>query len=270
MKKILFIIFSASLLALCAQNSKVATIPSNGYWQQHVDYTMDVDIDVEKFQYKGTQELVYTNNSPDTLTNVYYHLYYNAFQPGSEMDARLQHIADPDGRMITRHGTEEKPIIKSRIASLKSNEIGYLNVNSLKQNGKAISYEVAGTILEVQLNQPILPGTKVTFEMNFNGQLPVHIRRAGRNSKDAIALSMAQWYPKMAEYDFEGWQAHPYIAREFQGVWGSYDVTLRIDKDYTIGGTGNLQNPQEIGHGYEDPLKPLENTFTIFIKQKMV
>jgi hypothetical protein len=62
---------------------------------------------------------------------------------------------------------------------------------------------------------------------------------------------MSQWYPKMAEYDFEGWHADPYIAREFHGVWGDFDVKLTIDKDYVVGGTGYLQNPNEIGHGYE-------------------
>jgi hypothetical protein len=257
MKKVLLVAFSLSLMISCAQNSKDSNVSSNGYWQQHVDYTMDVDVDVEKFQYKGTQKLVYTNNSPDALNNVYYHLYYNAFQPGSEMDARLQSIADPDGRMTTRHGTKTEPIIKSRIAALKPNEIGYLKVNSLKQDGKDVSYEVAGTILEVKLTEPIQPGAKVTFEMNFDGQLPAHIRRAGRNSRDDIAMSMAQWFPKMAEYDFEGWQAHAYIAREFQGVWGDFDVTIHIDKNYTVGGSGNLQNPQEIGHGYQDDSKDL-------------
>ena len=63
---------------------------------------------------------------------------------------------------------------------------------------------------------------------------------------------MTQWYPKMAEFDFEGWQADPYIAREFHGVWGNFDVKITLDKDYTIGGTGYLQNKNEIGKGYED------------------
>ncbi len=74
----------------------------------------------------------------------------------------------------------------------------------------------------------------------------------------SVALSMSQWYPKMAEYDFEGWHTPPYIAREFHGVWGDFDVTIHIDKNYTIGGSGYLQNPQEIGHGYEDKTKPLK------------
>ncbi len=255
MRKVLIVALSFSMMISYAQKRNTS---NNGYWQQHVDYTMDVDVDVKKYQYSGTQKLVYTNNSPDALNKVFYHLYYNAFQPNSEMDARLQSIADPDGRMVTKSGTKENRIVKSRIASLKQNEIGFLKVSSLKQNGVALNYAVEGTVLEVTLNEPIQPGAKVTFEMNFNGQLPVHIRRAGRNSKDDIAMSMAQWYPKMAEYDFEGWQTSAYIAREFQGVWGDFDVTIHIDKNYTIGGTGNLQNPQEIGHGYEDKSKRIK------------
>jgi len=263
MKKSFFVALSISMMISCSPTNKTVTYQQkkvsskNGYWQQHVDYKMDVDVDVKKFQYKGTQKLVYTNNSPDVLTKVYYHLYYNAFQPDSEMNARLKNISDPDRRMVTTEGTKERPIKKSRISPLKPNEIGYLNVLSLKQKGQALAYKVAGTVLEVILNKPIQPGGKTTFDMNFEGQLPVHIRRAGRNSRDNIAMSMAQWYPKMAEYDFEGWQAHPYIAREFQGVWGNFDVTIHIDRNYTIGGTGYLQNPQEIGHGYEDKTKKL-------------
>ncbi|MBS9774472.1 MAG: M1 family metallopeptidase [Tenacibaculum sp.] len=223
----------------------------NGYWQQRADYTMDIDVDVKNYQYKGKQTLVYTNNSPNELNKVFYHLYYNAFQPNSQMDARLQTIADPDRRMVEG---EDK---KSRIATLKPNEIGYIKVNSLKQNGVEVNHKTVGTILEVTLNKPIKQGESVTFEMDFNAQVPLQIRRTGRNSKEGVALSMAQWYPKMAEYDFEGWHTPPYIAREFHGVWGNFDVTLHIDKNYVVGGTGKLQNPQEVGHGYEDKTKPL-------------
>ena len=94
--------------------------------------------------------------------------------------------------------------------------------------------------------------------MVFEAQVPQQIRRSGRNNKEGVALSMTQWYPKMAEYDFEGWHTPPYIGREFHGVWGNFDVTLHIDKDYVVGGTGYLQNPQEIGHGYEDKSKKLK------------
>jgi hypothetical protein len=102
------------------------------------------------------------------------------------------------------------------------------------------------------LPQEILPKSSATFTLDFDGQVPLQIRRSGRNSEENVALSMTQWYPKMAEYDFEGWHADTYIAREFHGVWGNFDVKITIDKDYTIGSTGYLQNKNEIGKGYED------------------
>ena len=234
---VLFIVFFGFIGFVKAQNT-------SNYWQQHVDYKMEVDMNVENFQYTGIQKLVYTNNSPDTLTRVYYHLYFNAFQPGSEMDMRLQNIVDPDGRMTTAEKT-------SRIATLTETEIGYLHPISLKQDGVNVSFNEEGTVLVVDLVKPIPAGGKTTFDMEFKGQVPVQIRRSGRNNKDGVALSMSQWYPKLAEYDFEGWHADPYIAREFHGVWGDFDVKLTIDKTYIVGGTGYLQNPQEIGHGYE-------------------
>ncbi|MCM5662144.1 M1 family metallopeptidase [Galbibacter mesophilus] len=227
---------------------------STTYWQQHVDYKMEVEMNVKNFQYTGTQELKYTNNSPDTLQTVFYHLFFNAFQPGSEMDVRSRTIADPDKR------------VGDRISKLSPSEIGYLKVNSLKQDGTAIQYNEEGTILEVRLNKPILPGQTVNFDMEFAGQVPQQIRRSGRNNAEGVALSMTQWYPKMAEYDFEGWHPDPYIGREFQGVWGDFDVKLTIDKDYVVGGTGYLQNPEEIGHGYlpagKEPKKMKGKTLT--------
>ncbi len=233
MKKLVSITFLLIINVVFAQNT-------NSYWQQHVDYTMEIDMDVKTHQYQGKQKLVYTNNSPDTLQKVFYHLYFNAFQPGSEMDVRSRTIKDPDSR------------VGDRISKLNDDEIGYINVNSLKQNNKALDYKVEGTVLEVELDQPILPGRSTTFNMDFDAQVPLQIRRSGRDNKEGIAYSMTQWYPKMAEYDFEGWHADPYIGREFHSVWGDFDVKITIDKDYILGGSGYLQNPNEIGYGYED------------------
>jgi len=227
-------------LALSILTSIWATAQNNtSYWQQKVDYKMDVDMDVKNYQYTGIQELVYTNNSPDTLNRVFYHLYFNAFQPGSEMDVRSLNIPDPD------------PRVGDRISKLSPEEQGFLKVNSLTQNGVKLNFKEVGTILEVELGKPILPGEKTTFKMDFKGQVPIQIRRSGRNNEEGVALSMTQWYPKMAEYDFEGWHADPYIGREFHGVWGDFDVKINIDKNFMIGGTGYLQNPQEIGYGFE-------------------
>lgn len=226
--------------------------PNPGYWQQHVDYKMEVNMDVKTYQYKGKQTLVYTNNSPDTLKRVYFHLFNNAFQPNSPMDARLKSIKDPDGRMVTKAKVGDKEVKESRIAALKPNEIGYLYVNNLKQEGVTLNSKRVSTILEVDLAKPLLPKTSTTFTLDFDGQVPLQIRRSGRNNREGIELSMAQWYPKLAEYDLDGWQADPYIAREFHGVWGNFDVKITIDKNYVLGGSGYLQNANEIGKGYED------------------
>jgi len=232
MKYLFYILtFGMGLTSLYSQNNFE-------YWQQHVDYTMDVKIDVSTFNYEGSQKLIYTNNSPDDLESVYYHLFYNAFQPGSEMDIRSIRIADADSR------------VGDRISNLQKEDFGFLKVVSLTQNNRLLKYTVAGTVLEVQLNTPIKSGESTVFDMEFKGQIPPVIRRAGKNSSEGVALSMAQWYPKMAEYDFEGWHADPYISREFHGVWGDFDVKLTLDKSYTVGSTGYLQNPGEIGHGY--------------------
>ncbi|MFK7806466.1 MAG: M1 family metallopeptidase, partial [Saprospiraceae bacterium] len=161
-------------------------------------------------------------------------------QPGSMMDVRNITLGDSD------------PRVGSRIGNLKDNEIGYHKITSLKQNGKDVSYEVVGTILEVTLNEPIKPNSNVTFDMEFNSQVPVQIRRSGRDNKEGISYSMSQWYPKLAEYDYQGWHANPYIGREFHGVWGDFDVTINIDKDYVVGAGGYLQNPSEVGNGYEE------------------
>jgi hypothetical protein len=257
LKSFLFSAFLGASLFLSAQNSSS--------WQQHVDYTMDVQMDVKTYRYTGTQKLVYTNNSPDELSRVYYHLFFNAFQPGSEMDIRLQNIKDPDKRMMEGD--------KSRIASLSEDEIGYLHAKTLTQDGQPVDFTEEGTILVVDLAKPIPSGGKTTLEMTFDGQVPLQIRRSGRNSKEGVALSMSQWYPKLSEYDFEGWHANPYIAREFHGVWGDYDVKITLDKEYTIGGTGYLQNPNEIGHGYETPgtkVKTKGKTLTWHFKAPMV
>ena len=232
MNKVFLLIFLLGGFGLTAQNTT--------YWQQHATYDMDIDFDVETDRFTGTQQLVYTNNSPDTLRRAFWHLYLNAFQPGSMMDLRNQNLPDSD------------PRVGERIKNLKPNEIGFTRVESLTQNGKPVDYERAETILEVTLNEPIPPGGKATFDMVFESQVPVQIRRNGRDSKEGIEYSMSQWYPKMCEYDYMGWHANPYIGREFYGIWGDFDVKITIDSRYVIGGTGYLQNPEQIGHGYTD------------------
>lgn len=218
-------------------------------WQQRVKYTMNIDMNVQTNQFQGKQKLEYWNNSSDTLTRVFYHLYFNAFQPGSMMDNRSLRQGN-----IKRGSTPDwDPRVRDRIQNLKPDEIGYQKILSLTMNGVAQPYKVDETILEVKLTKPILPKSKVVFDMVFEAQVPLQIRRSGRdNPTTKVRYSMSQWYPKMCEYDYEGWHPTPYVGREFYGVWGDFDVSISIDSKYILGGTGYLQNANQIGYGYED------------------
>ena len=241
-----------SILAICGLALALSAQAQDNHWQQQADYQMNVTMNVKNFQYKGVQKVTYINNSPDTLTTVFFHLYFNAFQPNSEMDANLQTLPDPDGRMATNVGTPQRPIYESRIAKLTPDEIGYLRVKKVTQDGVPATISHESTILKVTLPKPILPHSRTVLGLDFEGQVPVMIRRAGRNSPDDVALSMAQWYPKMVAYDHKGWHTTEYLGREFYGVWGNFDVKITLDKTYLVGASGVLQNPNEIGFGYED------------------
>jgi hypothetical protein len=225
-----------------------AIIAQPNRWQQRVKYVMDINMDVVTNRFSGKQQLQYTNNSPDTLNRVFYHLYWNAFQPNSMMDARSRHLGE-----ITIGGKPDwDERVQDRILKLKETEIGYQKVKWVKLNGVAQQLIEHETILEVRLNNPILPGSTVALDMEFDAQVPLQVRRSGRdNPQTGVRYSMSQWYPKLCEYDYEGWHPTPYVAREFYGVWGDYEVKINIDKNYTIGGTGYLQNAQQIGYGYE-------------------
>ncbi len=217
-------------------------------WQQRVKYTMNVDMDVNTNRFTGKQKLEYTNNSPDVLNKLFYHLYFNAFQPGSSMDVRSQEL----GKTVISGRQDWDARVRDRISKLKENEIGYQKIKSIKINGIEQPFKYHETILEVNVTKPILPKSKTVIEMEFEAQVPLQIRRSGRdNPTTNVRYSMSQWYPKLCEYDYEGWHPTPYIAREFYGVWGDYDVTISIDKNYKLGGTGVVVNANEIGWGYD-------------------
>ena len=236
------------LLFIIGGLSYVVSFSQPDRWQQRVKYTMNIDMNVQTNQFAGKQTLEYSNNSPDTLKRVFYHLYFNAFQPNSMMDTRSRML----GQTFFGNRQDWDPRVKDRILNLKPEEMGYQKILSLKMNGRPQKFVMQETILEVKLDRPILPKTKVVFEMEFESQVPLQVRRSGRdNPGTRVRYSMSQWYPKMCEYDYEGWHPTPYVAREFYGVWGDFEVKIKIDKKYILGGTGYLQNPDQIGYGYE-------------------
>jgi hypothetical protein len=224
-------------------------------WQQRIKYQIDVNMNVSDNRFTGTEKIDYWNNSPDTLDRVFFHVYWNAFQPNSMMDVRSREL----GKILLGYTKKGEAVydwdtrVKDRISHLKPDEIGFQKVLSVKLNGKEQQLVEHETILEVKLDKPLLPKSKSSFEVAFRAQVPLQIRRSGRDNAEGIRYSMSQWYPKMVEYDYQGWNANPYVAREFYGVWGDYDVNITIDKTYMLAATGTLQNAGEIGFGYEGP-----------------
>ncbi len=213
------------------------------YYQQSAKYKMDIDVNAEKFTYQGNQTLEYTNNSPDELNVVYFHLYWNAFKPNSMMDQRVAGQGKNGDSRLQKDGI-------SRLASIPKDQEGAQNIHWIKQNGKALKFEVQETIMKVYLAEPIKPNSTTIFTMDWDAVIPQQIRRSGRNNKEGVDMTMTQWYPKIAEYDYDGWATFDYIGREFHAPFSDFDVTIKINKDYVVGAGGILENPTEV-KGYD-------------------
>jgi hypothetical protein len=216
------------------------------YYQQFAKYKMDIDVDASAFSYHGKQEVQYTNNSPDELSVVYFHLYWNAFRKGSMMDQRVQNQGkNADGRLAINGF--------SRLADIPNEEEGSQVVNWIKQDGKDLKFEVQETILKVYLNEKIKPNSTTTFTMDWDSVVPKQIRRSGRNNREGVEMTMTQWYPKIAEYDYDGWATFDYVGREFHAPFADFDVNIKIDSEYVIGAGGVLENDNEVKGYTENP-----------------
>lgn len=216
----------------------------SAYYQQYAKYKMNIDVDAQNFTYQGKQTITYTNNSPDELKVLYFHLYWNAFKPGSMMDQRVQNQGkDGDGR-LQKNGISE-------LASIPADEEGAQNIHWIKQNGTNLKFEIQETIMKVYLNSPMKPNSNISLEMEWDAVIPKQIRRSGRNNAEGIEMTMTQWYPKLAEYDYDGWATFDYVGREFHAPFSDYDVEINIDPNYVIGAGGILENPSEV-KGYSE------------------
>ncbi len=199
--------------------------------------TIDVVINDFTYHYYGRSTTGFVNQSGDTLHQLFYHAYFNAFRKGSALEA----------------GAEEQgaPAIAERIRRLDSHQEGSLDIDSCTVNGQQAATQRTGTIVRIDLPRPLPPGERISVSFSFAGRIPWIVRRAGRNNIDNIRYSMAQWYPKLCQYDEHGWHNNQYLFREFYGVFSSYDVRITLPARYVVGATGTLQNPGEVGHGYQ-------------------
>ncbi|WP_226063541.1 M1 family metallopeptidase [Kaistella polysaccharea] len=221
----------------------LSSAQKGAYYQQRAQYKMDIDVDAQNFTYNGNQTLKYTNNSPDELDVVYFHLYWNAFKAGSMMDQRIASQGKNGDSRLQFNGI-------SRLASIPKEEEGAQNIHWIKQNGKNLKFEIQETVMKVYLDSPIKANTSTTFTMEWDAVIPMQIRRAGRNNREGIDMTVTQWYPKIAEYDYDGWATFDYIGREFHAPFSDFEVNIKIDKNYVIGAGGTLENPSEV-KGYD-------------------
>lgn len=212
--------------------------PYPGYWQQDVSYYIKAKIDEQANLIDGFLELTYWNNSPDTLLYVYFHLYQNAFQPGSHLDDLLK-----NNGVKPRYGKYETEKLGTVIEEMtvQYDEPGSNTVPSLTLDN---------TILRVDLKKPLLPDSKLRFLIKFKTYFDAGYQRRRMKMFSASGwkhFDGVHWYPRISVYDKKfGWDTNQHLGREFYGDYGTFDVELDFANYYVVDATGELQNQQEV------------------------
>jgi hypothetical protein len=212
-------LLSAALIGnLLGWREASAQVLGEEYWQQEVDYEIRVTLDVDNHMLTGASRIVYHNNSPDTLRAFYMHLYPNAFR------------------------SKTSPLIRDYLqgtlyffVGLPKSMRGWINVTGLTVNGTGVQFAVDGTVLSSAFPKPLPPGATATIDISFNEKI---MKRLGRAGYVGDQYDMAQWYPKMAVYDKNGWHPDQYRMGEFYGEFGTYDVYLTLPEKFVIAATG--------------------------------
>ncbi len=208
-------------------------LPHPGYWQQDVHYEIKADVDELTDIITGSQKLTYWNNSPDTLYEVFFHLYENAYQPGSYLD-NLQ----KNNQVKVEYGHYEKQGFGTTI-------------QSFRHEGEDMEIELDNTVFRVKLNKPLLPNASTFFEVEFKTyfQLDGNVRRRNKafTSYGAKQFNGVHWYPIICVYDAKfGWTTDQHLGREFYANFGTFDVELTFANNYIVEATGNLLNREEV------------------------
>jgi len=208
----------------------IKSIGQNNYWQQYLRYSINAQLDDKEKSVSGSETIIYKNNSPETLSYIWFHIYPNAYK--NETTALFQQIKnDPQ-----------------RKDKLKRPTPGYISdvaftVNGTKANIQPHPNPQYIDVIKLVLPKPLLPGDSVTIATPFKVQLPSYFSRSGFADGEFM---VCQWYPKPAVFDKDGWHEMPYLDMgEFYSEYASYKVNITLPSQYVVSATGVLQTPSE-------------------------
>jgi aminopeptidase N len=209
-KKIVLIIVYIGLIAS-------SLVSSDLYFQQYVKYNLDARLNIDKHSIQVSETLLYTNHSPDTLGELYFHLYLNKYRAGSLVYPELE---------------EDR---------------GGITVESCAENGKQNEqFSIDHTLMKIVLHNPIPPGFSCRFTFSFESRLP---DASGRYGYQGMHYDVGNWYITPVVYDSDGWHLNQHLDNEFYQEWGDYNIRIHVPDDFIVGATGNLINNPQISTG---------------------
>ena len=208
--------------------------PGRGYWQQRADYVIKATLDTAANAILGDEEITYLNNSPDTLRYLWLQVDQNVFTDSSRGRALFPEFNGTDGGdHLVWVGVPAATPAKGRKA----------------QSASPLSYVVNGTMMRVDLEQPLPPGGRQRLGLSWTFRFgPLRNRMGGETVDKATIYEVAQWYPRLAVYDdVRGWNTEQYLREgEFYLEYGSFDVSLTVPANMLVAATGTLRNPEQV------------------------
>lgn len=234
--------------------------PGPDYWQQQVDYDIDIRLDEEEKHLYGTETVTYTNNAPDRLDFLWFQLDQNRFRPDSI--AVMTETVGGGGRSASRTGgTDPEGVSASSVRrrqQISENGYGHNITGVTDANGEPMDFTIVDTLMRIDLDEDLATGDSVTFTIEWDYRLvetQVIGGRAGwecfEETEDTggdCIYQIAQWFPRAAAFsDYEGWHNKAFLGRgEFTLEFGDYDVSITVPQDFIVAATGELQNPEDV------------------------
>jgi hypothetical protein len=216
--------------------------PGKDYWQQRADYKIELTLDDVKQEIEGTETITYFNQSPDPLDYLWLQL---------DQNFRAQ---DSETPLVTEYFMKNS-LSSKELFTIQNNFDGGFRIDKvLDDAGQPLAYFINKTMMRINLEQPLLPGAQMTFQVDWHYKINDRMSLGGRSGyeyfpkDDNYSYTIAQFYPRMAVYDdVEGWQNKQFLGRgEFALSFGNFEVAMTVPEDFIVGATGTLQNPKDV------------------------